>query len=113
MLDPENDPLILALEREDAYKLAAHHQELREQAERELAVHLQRIRMMTPRHSAFVKIQQALAGHIASTMFGDTICDAEFIEGLMTMCRQADAAVDRIIALQKEDTDDQRSGSVG
>lgn len=59
--DPENDPAILALERDEAYATARHHQELREEAEAHERLVLSKMRKLKPKAYAYTAITYFVA----------------------------------------------------
>lgn len=110
--DPETDPVILALERDEAYELVRHHEELRALAERDEQHQIRRIRLITPKAIGFGVIEKALIRHVAGAAGNSRESDGELVEHLLTLCRQANAEVQKIVDEVNNDASEPESAEI-
>jgi predicted nucleic acid-binding Zn-ribbon protein len=73
---PDDDPVILALERDEAYATVTHHVEMREQAERNEKYQILCRRLLMPKVYAFIAIERMLAEQsVVATMDDGDLLD--------------------------------------
>jgi hypothetical protein len=99
--DPENDPVILALERDEAYATARHHQEMREEAEAHEAGQRRKLRKLLPKVYAYAAISRLVARWQAGEGTADDV-----IEKIVSRIRETKAELEQVLASDSADADD-------
>jgi hypothetical protein len=92
--DPETDPVILALERDEAYATARHHQEMREEAEAHEAGQRRKLRKLMPKIHAYAAITRL----VARFQMGEEGTAEEVIEKIERRVRETKAELEQVLA---------------
>ena len=93
-LDPDDDPVILALEREEAYATVRHHTDMREQAERNERYQILCRRLLMPKAYAFLAIERMVAEHSVAP----TLTDKMLVEKIASRLKMANDELDTLIS---------------
>jgi hypothetical protein len=105
-LDPDNDPVILALERDEAYSTVKHHDEMREQAERNEKYQILCRRLLMPKVYAFMAIERLITEY----RIVPTITEKTLIEKIETRLKMAN---DELASLVENDPESRRISESG
>jgi hypothetical protein len=92
--NPDNDPVILALERDEAYATVNHHSQMREVAERNEKYQILCRRLLMPKAYAFMVIERMVTEH----RIAPTLTEKVLIEKIATRLKMANDELETLVA---------------